>query len=227
MAKDDIRQVHQHPDGHHIVRVDDKVYVDTPENFKDDFGVQLPVMPIGIDERLYHQGVRHALYTKNSVVDGGPMPWPFGDNLFNKINAALNKQKKRIDDDVDARKKQVDDEAKEMEREAKRKLKKQNDDNEIIHAQAKIQLEARNSEIRDKVDRDIKEHERNKKANEEKVIAHMAAHAKEHEEKVAEGKAKRKLEEEELVRKAKARMANEKAKRAILEAKIAKLPKKI
>jgi hypothetical protein len=218
------KEVHQHPDGHLIVRNDDKVYIDTAENFKDDFKVQLPPMPIGIDERIYHQGVRHALITKNSVVDGGPMPWPVGDNLFNKINSALQKQKKREDDDVEARTKQVDDEAKAMEKEANDKLKKQDDDNAIIQAQAQAQLEAMNNDARNKVYNDRKEHERNRKALEEEIIRKMKEHEKEFEEKVAEGKAKRKLEEEELVRKAKARAASEKA---IIAKQIAKLPKKI
>lgn len=220
MAKDDIKQVHQHPDGHHIVRVDDKVYIDTAENFKDDFGVQLPTMPIGIDERIYHQGVRHALMTKNSVVDGGPMPWPFGDNLFNKINSALNKQKKREDDDFGARTKQVNDEAKEMEKEAKHRLKKQDEDNEIIQAQVQAQLEARNNDVRNKVNEDRKNHDRNRKAQEEQVIVSLQAHQKEHEEQARKGK----LRVEEQTRQAKARLANEKAKRAAREAK---LPKKI
>lgn len=214
------KEVHQHPDGHLIVRNDDKVYIDNAENFKDDFKVELPPMPIGIDERIYHQGVRHALITKNSVVDGGPMPWPVGDNLFNKINAALNKQKKRVDDDFDARTKQVDNEAKEMEKEAKHRLKKQDEDNEIMHAQAKVQLEARNNEVRDKMNEDRKNHERNKKAQEEEIVIKMAAHAKEFEEKVVEGKLKIKLQNEEEARKAKAKLANAKAQ-------IAKLPKKI
>jgi hypothetical protein len=221
------KEVHQHPDGHLIVRNDDKVYIDNAENFKDDFKVELPPMPIGIDERLYHQGVRHALYAKNSVVDGGPMPWPVGDNLFNKINAALQKQKKRLDDDVEARTKQVDDETKAMEKEAKRILKKQEDDHEIVKAQLKAQSEAKNNELRDKTNKDIKEHERNKKALEEEVTIKMAAHVKEHEEKVAEARVRQKLEAEETIRRAKAKAASEKAVKASEMAKLAKLPKKI
>ena len=169
MAKDDVREIHQHPEGHHIVRVDDKVYVDTPENFKNDFGVELPVMPIGIDERVYHQGVRHALYRNNSVVDGGPMPWSMGDSLFAKINHALNKQKKRVDDDFDARTKRVNDETKEMEKDIKRKIKQTEEEHKIVEAQLRVQHESKNNTLRTKGDKDIKAYEEHKKAKEKEV----------------------------------------------------------
>jgi hypothetical protein len=46
--------VHQHPDGLVMVRENDRnLYMDTVDNFEDDFNVKLPPLPPGVDERIY------------------------------------------------------------------------------------------------------------------------------------------------------------------------------
>lgn len=64
------------------VRTGDQHYGDTPENFVKDYGKPAPMLPPGISDRQYEPNVRHALAVNNSVVDGGPMPWPEGDAIL-------------------------------------------------------------------------------------------------------------------------------------------------
>ena len=93
-----MKQLHQHPDGKIFVRADGQVYVDTPAYFTSDFGITLPPLPAGIDERIYDQGVRHTLAGTNihgAHVTGDVMPWPLGDQAIAVIAAALAKQTAR------------------------------------------------------------------------------------------------------------------------------------
>jgi hypothetical protein len=124
-------QIHQHPDGTISVRVDDKIYSDTEKNFKKDFGSGFPKLPPGVDERLYEQGVRHALTAKNSVVDGGPVPWKTGDDYIGSLDDALASQQKRLDDDFKVAKKKVDDEAEQHQKNAKDNVDRSNAENAI------------------------------------------------------------------------------------------------
>lgn len=88
-------EVHQHPDDVVYVRTDQGVYADTPENLAVDFGAALPSLPEGADDRIYTQGVRHAIMGGGSVVEGGPMPWPLGDQLIASITDLLAKKSLR------------------------------------------------------------------------------------------------------------------------------------
>jgi hypothetical protein len=90
-----IAQVHQHPDGAVYVRVDSEVYVDTPANFATDFGEALPDLPPGAVERIYDQGVRHPILDGVNIIDGGPMPWPLGDQIIAAIHSLLAAQQAR------------------------------------------------------------------------------------------------------------------------------------
>ena len=57
-------------------------YAGTLEEFERHYGQPLPPLPDGITERVYEPGKRHALSADNSVRDGGPMPWPEGDEAL-------------------------------------------------------------------------------------------------------------------------------------------------
>ena len=86
-------EVHQHPDGFMYVRTPTATYADTIANFEEDFGVKVPPLPEGVDDRIYAPGVRHALMsTEVGLVDGGPMPWEFGDAVIAALDAGLAKQ---------------------------------------------------------------------------------------------------------------------------------------
>jgi hypothetical protein len=89
-------EVHQHPDGFVFVRTSEGVYGDTPENFAKDFSVMLPPLPEGADERIYTSNTRHAIMSQErGVIDGGPIPWPLGDEIIAKIETGLQAQKNR------------------------------------------------------------------------------------------------------------------------------------
>ena len=76
-------EYHQLKDGNIAVRLDDgSFYIDTAANFVADGGPPPDVLPSGADERIYTQGRRHALMKDDSVVDGGPMPYPAGDAII-------------------------------------------------------------------------------------------------------------------------------------------------
>jgi hypothetical protein len=126
-------QIHQHPDGTVSVRVDDKIYTDTEKNFKKDFGINLQKVPAGFDERLYEQGVRHALSARSSVIDGGPMPWTIGDNAIGKFDDALANQQQRLNDDKEKDRKRVIDEDDKLKKDAK-------DNVDRINAQLEAQI---------------------------------------------------------------------------------------
>ena len=90
-----MKQLHQHPDGVIVIRTDNGIYQDTPENFALDSGVELPPLPPGVDERIYEPDVRHALMDRVSVLDGGPMPWPMGDEIIAQAQEILARQRVR------------------------------------------------------------------------------------------------------------------------------------
>lgn len=76
-------EYHEMRDGNIAVRLDDgRFYIDTVENFVKDGGPQPDTLPNGADERIYTQGRRHAIQKDNNVIDGGPMPWPEGDDII-------------------------------------------------------------------------------------------------------------------------------------------------
>jgi hypothetical protein len=88
--------VHQHPDGFVYVR-ESRVagldpfthYGDTDENFLDDFKLTFPPLPDGADERIYEPGKRHAIQNRERIVEGGPMPWEFGETVLRTLSKGL------------------------------------------------------------------------------------------------------------------------------------------
>lgn len=90
-----MNNVHQHPDGMIYVRVGDKTYRDTKQNFEIDFGIELPPLPDGAIERIYDQGRRHVLQSDDSVIGGDDMPWKLGDQIIADVNSALAKKRDR------------------------------------------------------------------------------------------------------------------------------------
>ena len=65
------------------------MYRDTVENFAIDNDAAIPTLPDGITLRLYERDVRHPLIANNNVFDGGPMPWPEGDAIIDRIDDLL------------------------------------------------------------------------------------------------------------------------------------------
>jgi hypothetical protein len=90
-----MKMLHQHPDGTIWVRADGDHYGETPEVFAQDYGKEFPKLPQGITERIYEPGVRHALLCGTDVVDGGPLPWPEGDQVIAKSDLLISKHKQR------------------------------------------------------------------------------------------------------------------------------------
>lgn len=88
-------EFHQHPDDWVYVRAPGAIYMDRPENFAADFGVALPPLPAGADERIYTQGRRHALMGDGNIVAGGEMPWPLGDQVIAAVAKGLQAQQAR------------------------------------------------------------------------------------------------------------------------------------
>jgi hypothetical protein len=85
-----MREVHQHPDGLIYVRTPSVTYSDTPANAALDFGETLPPLPPGSNDRIYVQGVRHAIMaTEGGLLEGGPIPWALGDRMIANVEAAL------------------------------------------------------------------------------------------------------------------------------------------
>lgn len=96
-----MRQVHQ-IDGTVGVRIDDRMYRDTDENFTADYGSPPPELPVGINERLYETDKRHAFIHNNNVIDGGPMPWDEGEQILTTLNSLLVAQETRRKAEEDA-----------------------------------------------------------------------------------------------------------------------------
>jgi len=75
--------VQQTADGWTWVRDDQHHnYGETADLFEQDTGKPPPVLPAGINERVYFVGRYHAFKHDGNVVNGGPMPWPGGDALI-------------------------------------------------------------------------------------------------------------------------------------------------
>ena len=87
--------VHHTPDGFIVVRSGTDQYNDTLANFTADYGVTFPPLPQDAIERIYIQGVRHSIIGDDGVMGGGPMPWPFGNQLINNIHVGIDAQTAR------------------------------------------------------------------------------------------------------------------------------------
>lgn len=90
-------QVHYHG-GMIFVRTDSGTYADTLENFGLDYGAHAPPLPEGMTERIYEPGVRHPLIRDHDVINGGPMPWPEGDDIIASIDSLFAAQDGRYAD---------------------------------------------------------------------------------------------------------------------------------
>jgi hypothetical protein len=89
-------EFHQHPDGFIYVRADNGThYADTKDNFVLDSGIALPLLPDGADDHIYTQGRRHAFMGNGDIIDGGPVPWPWGDDVIANIAVLIAAQKAR------------------------------------------------------------------------------------------------------------------------------------
>jgi hypothetical protein len=100
-------EFHQAPSGLVYVRGDADTYSDSRENFVADFGLDPPALPPGADEHVYTQGKRHAFMGGDTIIEGGPVPWPFGDQIIAALSAGLTAQAARrppsvIDEERDA-----------------------------------------------------------------------------------------------------------------------------
>ena len=101
-----MRMLQQHG-GTIYVRIDGDTYMETPENFADDYGSPMPSLESSFDERVYEPGKRHALAFENSVIDGGEMPWPEGDAIIEAAPMLLGKQATRRQAEQEAQQQQV------------------------------------------------------------------------------------------------------------------------
>ena len=90
-------QFHHHPDGTIYIRTKGAEYADSLANFLLDVGSgNAPEpLPAGADERLYIQRVSHALLNRQGLVDGGPMPWQYGDVAISLVEKIIAKQAQR------------------------------------------------------------------------------------------------------------------------------------
>lgn len=94
-----MRNLHLHPDGHLMIRVDSGVYASTLEQFAEDFGEPFPTLPPGASECFYDQGMRHMLVDHNNrlmIEHPMPMPWPEGDHILERAAHLLQKQHARL-----------------------------------------------------------------------------------------------------------------------------------
>lgn len=89
-------EFHQHPDGFIYVRAEDgALYADTKENFVSDAGLTLPALPDGADDHIYTQDRRHAFMGNGNVIEGGPVPWDWGDAVIARVPQLLAAQDAR------------------------------------------------------------------------------------------------------------------------------------
>jgi len=77
------------------VRGATEAYGDTPENFAKDYGQPCEPLPDGITRREYVPSIRHTYKIDINVVGGGPMPWPFGDEVLSNLTPLLEAQATR------------------------------------------------------------------------------------------------------------------------------------
>jgi hypothetical protein len=90
-----MKMFHQHPEDLIFVRTDAQTYHGTSEQFVAEFGEVLPSLPVGVLERIYEPGRRHALMDREHVLGGGPMPWDFGDRAIAAIGKLCAAQERR------------------------------------------------------------------------------------------------------------------------------------
>jgi hypothetical protein len=86
---------HEHPEDLVYVRSDKGTYADTWQNFEADFGRPLEELPEGVFERIYEQGVRHALNGKEGTIGGGDRAWAYGDAAIAAVESLLVAQAAR------------------------------------------------------------------------------------------------------------------------------------
>ncbi|PWT92084.1 MAG: hypothetical protein C5B54_04115 [Acidobacteria bacterium] len=107
-----MRMVHQIGD-EIWVRDNDQHYGESLKIFSLDYGRAAPSLPKGITQRIYEPGIRHALQSGNVVIAGGPLPWPEGDAILQKVDKlftakrarelrAVAAARKKAQDEVDA-----------------------------------------------------------------------------------------------------------------------------
>jgi hypothetical protein len=88
--------VQQNADGMIFVRTPGGTYMDTIANFQLDFNDTVSPLPQGANDRVYDQGVRHAISNNFTIIAAGHMPWPQGDAWIANISAGLSAQAARI-----------------------------------------------------------------------------------------------------------------------------------
>jgi hypothetical protein len=103
--------LHHHASGRINIRTRHYFYGETLENYAADGGPLLPPLPNTITERLYEPGVRHALIRDDDVVDGGPMPWPEGDQIIASVVRLFDAQAARKKAEMEERMKALQEQA--------------------------------------------------------------------------------------------------------------------
>ena len=91
-----MNEFHEHPDGYVFVRAyidgEDKEYGETRANFEKDFGRPLEPLPDGAVERIYVRDVRHAINSRDTTIEGGPIPWSYGDDAIAAVDGLRGKK---------------------------------------------------------------------------------------------------------------------------------------
>ena len=84
------KQVHHQANGMVWVRSGGQNYGATLEDFAAAHGQPMPPLPAGAIERIYEPKRRHAIVGPTGVMDGGPMPWTFGDEAIANIDHLMS-----------------------------------------------------------------------------------------------------------------------------------------
>jgi hypothetical protein len=84
--------VQQTTEGKVVISSGSQTYIDTAAHFALDFNTTAPTLPAGATERIYEQGVRHPFTNGQTIVGGGPIPWPTGDAYIVNIGTGLSNQ---------------------------------------------------------------------------------------------------------------------------------------
>lgn len=89
-------ELHLHPDNVVIIRDGDNVlYVDTPENFANDYGEEIETVE-GWNERLYRPGIMNRLcngFTDSTSSD----TWPQGDDILSSVSSIVSSKQARME----------------------------------------------------------------------------------------------------------------------------------
>ena len=110
-----ISAVHHHVEGKVFVRTPHGTYSDTEANFGRDWdGEALPFLPDGAVERIYEIGVRHCIQNDQTVLEGGPMPWPLGDKIIAGFDRLIERKTVRLNAEAKASAKTDEELAKQM-----------------------------------------------------------------------------------------------------------------